>query len=235
MPKGAFEKTATRFLATGAIGFNITLPNKQDAFLFADQLSKEARLAGAVNTIYRDPEGQVFGHNTDGSGLVTDLKANLGWTIAGKKVLIVGAGGAVQGVIGSLLKENPEKLDIYNRTFSRAENLARRFDDERFMAKNIDQLRQPYDLVISGSSAALLGSPDGKELPHQVINAETYCYDMIYGKGKTPFLSWCFERNCGELSDGLGMLVEQAALSFHIWFARKVYTRQVISQLRTTL
>jgi len=233
--KGKFEDVARAFLSEGAHGFNITVPNKQDAYEFADELSHDARRSGAVNTIQRMPDNRVVGHNTDGAGLVADITLNLNWTLKEKKILIIGAGGAVKGVLGNLLETDPIGIDVVNRTHQKAVDIVEWINDGRLEAKHFDELDSGYDIIISGSSAGLKSNSLAPALPDQIVNEESRCYDMIYGSRLTPFLTWCRARNCREYSDGLGMLVEQAALAFNIWFERQVETGDVIRRLRGLL
>jgi shikimate dehydrogenase len=185
-------------------------------------------------------DGRLAGHNTDGPGLVTDLTVNLGWLVTGKRVLILGAGGAVQGIVASLLSEQPECIDITNRTHQKAVDIAARVNDSRLQARHLQAKQKPhlnrsYDLVISGTSAGLDAGSDVIRLPSEIIGESTCCYDMIYANKLTPFLVWCQNCGCKELSDGLGMLVEQAGLAFQTWFNQSVETSDVIRQLRREL
>lgn len=226
--EGAFARTADRFLVDGA-GFNVTLPCKQDAYLYVAQRSDAAEKARAVNTVSVS-NGIVHGDNTDGRGLVTDLTSNLGWKLAGARILVLGAGGAVSGVLADILAEGPEQVHLHNRTHGKAMKLVALFDDTRLAAKTSAGLGRGYDLVINGTSAGL--SSKVPAIADGVISAASRCYDMLYGSLKTPFMAWCLERSACGVSDGLGMLVEQAALSFNIWVKKSVATKPVIAQLR---
>ena len=235
VPAGGFDHTARKLLASGAVGFNITVPNKKDAFRFCDEVTEMAQRAHAVNTVQRLADGRLVGHNTDGPGLVTDITVNLGWSLANKRVLIVGAGGAVQGIVASLLAEGPTMVDIVNRTHQRAIDIVMRENDDRLQARHLDELDTAYDLVISGSSAGLETDSLAIELPGEIIGTDTRGYDMIYASGLTPFLRWCERNGAREYCDGLGMLVEQAALAFQIWFGQTVPTSEMIKQVRSEL
>ncbi|HIG42115.1 MAG: shikimate dehydrogenase [bacterium] len=235
VPKGRFDDTARKLLASGAVGFNITVPNKNDAFRFCDQVTEMAQKAQAVNTVQHLADGRLVGHNTDGPGLVTDITVNLGWSLADKRVLVVGAGGAVQGVAASLLAKGPATIDIVNRTHQRAIDIMIRENDDRLRARHLHELGTAYDLVISGSSAGLETGSQAIELPGEIIGTNTRSYDMIYARELTPFLRWCRRNGAREYCDGLGMLVEQAALAFQIWFGQVVATSKVIKQVRGTL
>ena len=235
VPPGEFSKTAQAFLSQGAAGFNITVPNKYDAYLLADELTQSAGSAQAVNTIQVMKDGSLKGHNTDGPGLVADIKNSPGWSVANQRILVIGAGGAVQGVLDSLLAEGPARLDLCNRTHQKAEALVNRIEDDRLVARPIDQLGESYDLVISGSSAGLDQNSATIDLPDCIVDQNSKCYDMIYARELTPFLLWCKQRGARRLLDGLGMLVRQAALAFEIWTGTKVETHSVINSLRNTL
>ncbi len=234
VPPKAFVEVAEAFIESGALGFNITVPNKNDAFNFADEVSSEAEQAQAVNTIKVESDGRIIGYNTDGPGIVADI-ANQGWSISKKRMLIIGAGGAVQGVVGSLLAEDPKKIDIVNRTSEKATAIANRMADPRLEARTYEDLEEEYDVILSGTSAGLTGSSGTVQLPVRIVGKDTLCYDMIYGNEVTPFLKWCAEADCADTCDGLGMLVEQAALAFRIWFGEMTDTGYVINKLRESL
>lgn len=230
--KDRFAEAVAEFLAAGGKGLNVTVPFKQEAWQLADQLSDRAQRAGAVNTLMvRDP-GTLYGDNTDGAGLVRDLTANLGIELAGRDVLMLGAGGAARGVLAPLLAEHPSTLVIANRTAARAEQLAGEFAD-------LGNLRgcgfavlagQTFDLVINATAASLLG--EAPQLPDGVIGPETCCYDMVYGSLPTAFMRYAQARGAQRTFDGLGMLVEQAAESFRLWRGVCPRTAPVIELLR---
>jgi shikimate dehydrogenase len=234
-PLDGFRQVVTDFFAADeGKGLNITFPFKEQAYELSEVKSHRATQAGAVNTLMKGKDGRLYGDNTDGVGLVRDMTQNLGWTLEGKRILVVGAGGAVRGVLGTLLAQNPSQLWIVNRTYSKAQNLANIFR----AYGNIDALRfdeiaaQSVDIIINGSSSSLKG-----ELPPlaEGILAQGACaYDMAYGKAELPFLVWAKAQQA-TLSDGLGMLVEQAAESFFIW--REVQGRKClfIGELRDEL
>jgi len=231
---GAFNLVANDFLDSG-FGFNITLPCKRDAWHFVDEGSEGANQAEAVNTVSWTADGKLRGDNTDGPGLVNDLRKNLGWPINGSKVLVIGAGGAVRGVLAGLLAEEPEALHVTNRTHVKAQELEKTFTGATAVA--IDRLNESYDLVINGTSAGL--SHQDVEIPGSVISGNTRCYDMIYGSGTTRFNQWCQKQADCDVADGLGMLVEQALLAFMIWFGGQVNTapdtQAVINTIRNEL
>lgn len=226
-PLDGFADSVAAFIAAGGRGANVTVPFKEEAFRLANRLSPRAQRAGAVNTLSFDADG-ILGDNTDGAGLVADLTRNLHCTIVGKRVLLLGAGGAARGVIEPLLNQQPAVLVIANRTVSRAEELAELFG-RGIRACGFDAADTPYDLVINATAASLAG--DLPPLSPRVFTPDTLAYDMMYGRD-TPFLD--FARTHGaRTADGLGMLVEQAAEAFHLWRGVRPDTAPVIASLRT--
>lgn len=232
---GGFAAAAREFFDGGGKGCNITVPFKLDAYAFANELSGRARRAGAVNTLARQSDGSVYGDNTDGVGLVRDIEQNLAWEIHGKRVLIVGAGGAVRGVLEPLLKRHPAALVIVNRTLEKAEQLAREFADlGAVSASSFDALaNRQFDLVINATSTGLRG--ESLPLPSNLLAQGCCCYDMSYGAEPTPFMRWAASEAAWAVADGLGMLVEQAAEAFCIWRGVRPQTRPVIEMLRASL
>lgn len=230
-----FAEAAATFFAGGGCGLNVTVPFKQDAFDFADRVSDRAARAGAVNTLSRTDDGSVEGDNTDGIGLVRDLVANLGWVVRGSRVLLVGAGGAARGVLEPLLLEKPGELLVVNRTGARAEQLVAGFADLGPVAGGGLELVEgrQFDLVINATSAGLSGQMP--ELSGSILRERSCCYDMVYGAEPTPFMRWAAHHAAWAVADGLGMLVEQAAESFHIWRGARPDTRPVISHLRENM
>lgn len=230
-PLEGFAKTVVDFFAKGGRGLNITVPFKQQAFDRAELLTERAQLAGAVNTLYPGPDGRLTGDNTDGVGLVTDLCTNHGIALSGRRVLILGAGGAVRGVLGPLLEHQPSALVIANRTLSKAEDLADLFAGQGpVSACEFSNLHGPFDVIVNGTSASLAGSLP--PLPPEVVGKGTHAYDMMYGAEVTVFNQWALEQGAVEAIDGLGMLVEQAAESFYLWRRRRPDTAAVIQALR---
>jgi shikimate dehydrogenase len=230
-----FERAARKFFDEGGAGLNVTLPFKQEAFVFADQLSERARRAGAVNTLTRRAGGDIDGDNTDGTGLVRDIVANLGWSVQGLRVLLLGAGGAARGVLEPLLREHPKELLIANRTPDKARQLAVEFADIGPVAGcGYPMLgERAFDLIINATSAGLSG--EMPELPGTVLTERSCCYDMVYGPQPTAFMRWAAHHTAWAVADGLGMLVEQAAESFYIWRGVRPETRPVIRQVREAL
>ena len=231
-----FEAAADAFFAEGGKGLNITVPFKQDAYSYAARTTPRARRAGAVNTLSLEADGTVLGDTTDGIGLVSDVVDNLGWQVRHKKVLILGAGGAVRGVLEPLLEQQPQHIVIANRTVDKALQLAKGFAEFGYLLGcGFDMLgEQQFDLIINGTSAGLQG--ELPPLPDSLIGSSgaTACYDMLYGAEPTPFMQWAEQRGA-VVSDGLGMLVGQAAESFALWRDVRPQTEPVIANLRAQL
>jgi len=225
-PLDRFAGTVEAFRAAGGKGANVTVPFKEEAARLANELSPRAGAAGAANLLRFDPGG-VFADNTDGEGLVRDIRDNLGVPIAGRRVLLVGAGGAARGAIGPLLGERPACLTVVNRTAAKAQALAARFPGTS--AAGFDELAgQRFDLVINATSASLAGD----RLPLEGLALEgALAYDMMYGPSAAAFLGWASARGA-RISDGLGMLVEQAAESFFLWLGVRPRTAPVLQALR---
>lgn len=230
-----FGHTVAEFFANGGSGLNITVPFKQQAWKMVDDSSEAASRARAVNTIKRLENGDLFGTNTDGVGLRTDLLENLRWSIRGKRVLVLGAGGAVRGVLQPLLAEQPELIAIFNRSLDTAEQLVTEFDGlGAIMALKAKALASHrFDLVINATSASLYG--ERPDVPDSVINDTTCVYDMMYQAQPTVFMQWAQSTGAAHCSDGLGMLVEQAAESFLLWRGVRPDTASVIQRVRATL
>ena len=230
-----FEAAVERFLQGNGKGLNITVPFKERAWALAQWRSDRAELAGAVNTLYRLDDGRIAGDNTDGVGLVRDLADNNGVSLNGARVLVLGAGGAVRGVLQPLLAAGVASILVANRTLARAETLAALFaDDGRVQACGFDQVpAEAFDLIINGTSASLQG--ELPPVPAATVGAQTACYDMMYGAEPTPFCRWASELGAAQVIDGLGMLVEQAAESFRIWRGVQPDTAAVMQTLRAAL
>ncbi len=233
--EGEFAAAADAFFSTGGCGLNVTVPFKIDAFDYATELSQRAQIAGAVNTLARRADNSLFGDNTDGIGLVRDMVANLGWQIRGRQVAILGAGGAVRGVLGPLLNEHPAELLVVNRTPEKALSLVDAFADlGKLEAGDYRRLEgRRFDLVINGTSASLAGELPA--LPDTLLNEKSCCYDMMYASQPTPFMRWAAQHTAWAVSDGLGMLVEQAAESFYLWRGLRPQTGPVLAELRTAI
>ncbi|ATJ81391.1 shikimate dehydrogenase [Halomonas beimenensis] len=220
------------FVAAGGRGANVTVPFKEEACRLCDDLSPRARRAGAVNTLILEADGRTRGDTTDGAGLVSDL-ARQGVTLAGARVLVLGAGGAVRGVLEPLLAEGPATLHVANRTAEKARALAADFKDlGPVSGGGFDGVAGPYDLVINGTSASLGG--ELPPLPEALFAPGATAYDMMYGAEPTVFLRWAGERGARTI-DGLGMLVGQAAESFFLWRGRRPDVVPVLEALRKAL
>ncbi|TLX56326.1 shikimate dehydrogenase [Stutzerimonas nosocomialis] len=232
-PLDDFPGFARAFFNEGR-GANVTVPFKEQAFALVDELSERARLAGAVNTLLKRDDGSLYGDNTDGAGLLHDLLDNAGVTLRGKSILLLGAGGAVRGVLEPLLAQAPAALVIANRTLEKAEALTRAFADiGPVAAAGFDWLEEPVDLIINGTSASL-----GGELPPLapclIVPGHTLCYDMMYAATPTPFCQWAADLGA-QTRDGLGMLVGQAAEAFELWRGVRPDTAPVLEALRRQL
>lgn len=217
----------------GFKGLNVTVPYKLDAYELADQLTPRAAVAHAVNTLVFLDNGQILGDNTDGEGLVLDIEKNAHRPFKDKTVLIIGAGGAVQGILGPLLAKHPRLVHIANRTAQRAQVLGARFNSQVTLhASGWDDIPQDaFDIIINGTSASL----EGKLPPvsAKVIGPQSLVYDMMYAAEPTIFLKWAqaHQPSC-QCMDGLGMLVGQAAESFKLWRGILPETQPIIQQLR---
>ncbi len=233
VPPDQLEQALHTFQTEGGKGLNITLPFKQQAYELIDKLSERAQLAQAVNTIRFDPDGSLFGDNTDGIGFIRDVIHHHQFPISDKRVLILGAGGAARGILGPILQESPALLVIANRTEANANALAAAFSSyhESVQACALSALTKfEFDLIINATSASLTDAII--ELPVSLLGKQAYCYDMMYGKEPTPFMKWAQKHHVAIVSDGLGMLVEQAAESFYIWRGVRPDTQPVLEILR---
>jgi len=234
-PRDDFLTTVTQFRARGGCGMNVTVPFKLEAFSFAASLSARARAAGAVNTLVFRGEG-TYGDNTDGAGLLRDLTHRLQFSPTGKRVLLLGAGGAARGAVLPLLEMRPAELIIANRTAIKAEQLAAHFGahdaHERLRACGLTELAgRHFDLVINATSSSLSGQAPA--VPDGLYAAGALAYDMMYAQEEdTPFLRNAHLHGAHRLADGLGMLVEQAAESFLLWRGVRPDTAPVFAQLR---
>ena len=228
-PLDDFAGSVRAFFDNGGTGANVTVPFKEEAWALCEILTPRARAAGAVNTLWQE-HGKLCGDNTDGAGLVADLRHNLQWPLKDQHILVLGAGGAVRGALGPLLAEHPAMVRIANRTASKARDMALMFAGHGVpvFGSGLDALKGPWDLIINATSAGLSG--DTLDLPAQLIGPHTRCYDMIYGD--TPFLRWAGDHHCRARADGLGMLIEQAAEAFQRWHGWRPDTAPVMEQMR---
>lgn len=233
-PIDDFAGVVSGFFDRGGLGLNVTVPFKEEAWKLAARRTERAQKAGAANTLYRDAEKHLTADNTDGQGLVTDLVQNHGVALAGARVLVLGAGGAVRGVLGPLLSQQPSALTIANRTPAKAQGLVRLFAEDAgeaaLEACGFESPEAPFDVIINGTSASLQG--DLPPLSPKVIKPDTVVYDMMYSLDSTPFNQWALTQGATRVFDGLGMLVEQAAESFRVWRGIRPDTASVIAELR---
>ncbi len=226
-PLDSFVSTLRALFESGLDGVNVTLPFKEAAFDWVTERDQYAGSAGAVNTIVALERG-FRGCNTDGIGLLRDLTINLGCEVANKRVLILGAGGAVRGILGPLLGAGPDSVVVANRTIARAQMLQERFEDPRVRVAEVQALSDPFDIVINGTSAGLTGAVP--RVPDVVV-AGSLVYDMVYGRNAEPFCRWARERGAERAVDGLGMLVEQAAEAFQLFHGVRPDSSAVLRRL----
>jgi len=235
-----FPEAVRQFLEEGGKGMNVTVPFKLQAYELADRVSPRAESAKAVNTLILEADGSLTGDNTDGVGLVRDLSAHH-VSIQERQILVIGAGGAVRGVLGPILEHKPARLVIVNRTADKARELAKMFAHANPGFGTIEGIgfealaervgKETFDLVINGSSASL--SKDLPPLPDGLLGKQAIAYDMAYGTERTVFQRWANEQGAIMALDGLGMLVEQAAESFLLWRGVRPDTTDVRRTLRT--
>lgn len=232
--EGEFAKAAQEFFQQGGQGLNITVPFKLDAYAFAHELTPRAQRAGAVNTLALQTNGVIVGDNTDGIGMLHDMH-NQSWELRHKRILILGAGGAVRGILQPLLDELPAQITVANRTLSKAEDLAKQFHDiADIRVRTFEQLAsEQFDVVINGTSASLAG--DLPPLPDHLLAEHACCYDMMYGAEPTVFMRWAKEQGAEKIADGLGMLVGQAAEAFYLWRHIRPEVIPVIATIRRQL
>ena len=238
VPLDGFAADLQQFLQSGGKGCNITVPFKLDAAQAAHTQSPRVALAGAANTLVVGKDGRLHADNTDGLGLVADITRNAGCAIAGKDVLLIGAGGAAAGVLGPLLEQQPRSIVVCNRTFHKAQALVdthaalAQSQKVELQAKEQQGLAGSFDLIINGTAASLQGA--GIPVPASVLRPGSLAYDMMYGPAAQPFLDWAQQH--GAIGrDGLGMLVEQAAESFALWRGVRPPSQQVLQELRAVL
>lgn len=227
-----FKSYVLDFFSRGGRGLNVTVPHKEAAAELASELTPRAERARAVNTLAIQRDNSLLGDNTDGAGLVHDLRDNLSVRIADRRLLIVGAGGATRGVIAPLLVLRPAELLVANRTAERARALAADFADLGPVSGcGFEEIgARAFDIVINATSASLSGTVPA--IPSSVIQPTTVCYDMAYSRSDTPFVKWARDLGCARALQGWGMLVEQAAESFHLWRGVRPQTAPVLEALR---
>ena len=223
-----FSSQLSHLIQSNVTGLNVTVPFKTVAYNLADELTDNARLAGAVNTL-RIVKGHIVGENTDGIGLISDLQKNLSIDLENTTIAIIGAGGATRGIIKPLLDKKIKQLYILNRTEEKATNLAAEFSQYGdVLGHEIKMDNFKVDIIINATSSALDG-----EAPQisKKLYEDTFCYDLMYGS-QTPFMLNALKNDANQVSDGLGMLVEQAAKSFEFWTGKRPESKQVIKKVR---
>ena len=232
-PLDDFAACVQHFMQSGGRGANVTVPFKLEAFALATQLTPRAQAAGAVNTLSFD-DGRIVGDNTDGVGLVRDIVHNAGVVLEGRRILLLGAGGAARGVVMPLLAERPQQLVVANRTFARAQELVQSFPAAApvLKAAAFDDLSGQFDAIINATSASL--SADLPAVPATLFGPQVFVYDMMYAATPTVFMQWAAQHGA-RVRDGLGMLVEQAAESFFVWRGARPDTAPVYALLRAQL
>ncbi|HRE17049.1 MAG TPA: shikimate dehydrogenase [Rhodocyclaceae bacterium] len=226
-PLDGFAASVRAFVEAGGRGANVTVPFKEEAHRLANRLTPRAERAGAVNTLVFDSSGMI-GDNTDGAGLLNDIERNLNLPLAGKRVLLLGAGGAARGVLAPLLDAGPRELMIANRSADKARALAAGAHRQAH-GGSFDEITGSFDIVINATSASLAGA--SLPLPLATFAADSLAYDMMYGRD-TPFLAFARSRGAAHCADGLGMLVEQAAEAFYVWRGVRPETAPVLADLR---
>lgn len=231
VPAGEFATHAREFFADGGRGANVTLPFKGDAFQFADVRSERAQMAEAANFLAQRA-GRVEADNTDGAGLVTDLTRNLGVAVRGAAILLLGAGGAARGIVAPLLAEGPRRLVVANRTGARAHALAERFRPQGpIEAVELASVpKDDFDIVLNATSTSV--HAQALDVPPHALQSGSLAYDFAYGPAARAFLARAAARGM-KVSDGMGMLVEQAAESFRLWRGKRPDTASVLAELRS--
>jgi shikimate dehydrogenase len=228
-PLDGFEVAVRELIAGGVSGANVTVPFKLEAYRLANELTERASAAGAVNTLKFDGDA-ILGDNTDGAGLCTDIVRNCGVALRGRRILLLGAGGAARGALLPLLHQQPSQLVLANRDIGKAEALARRFaGDGNLVASGYAALDGVFDVVINATAASLAG--DLPPLAPGLFGAATLAYDMMYGAQPTVFMQFALQHGA-TVRDGLGMLIEQAAESFYVWRGVRPETAPVFAALR---
>ena len=227
VPAGQLSAFLASAIGCRLTGANVTLPHKRDACGLVGLRSERAEQAGAVNTLMRLDDGSWLGDNTDGVGLLRDLQHNLRWPVRGRSLLVIGAGGAAQGILPALLAAHPARVTLCNRNPERAAALAQRFGAE---SAPMRELGDGFEGIIHATAAGHQG--DAPALPDAALGGAAWCYDLSYGVAAAPFLRLARAAGCGRYSDGLGMLVEQAAESFELWRGHRPETAEVLRRLR---
>ena len=227
----AFETAVRGFGAAGGKGLNVTVPHKEAAFALCDEHSEAATAARSVNTIIIDG-GQLRGDNTDGIGFIRDVTVNQRQALAGRRVIVLGAGGAARGIVGPLLAQRPAELVVANRTKERADQVVAQFGGApELRARSFAELAAlpPFEVLINATSAGLKG--ESPPFPASLVNGQSFCYDLVYSLSDTPFVTWARSQGVARAAQGWGMLVEQAAESFFIWRGVRPDTKALLKQL----
>jgi shikimate dehydrogenase len=231
-PIDGFDATVKKLITQGFKGANVTVPFKFEAFNLCDTLTERALAAGAVNTLVF-AEAKIIGDNTDGVGLVNDITPNLGHALEGARILLLGAGGAAQGVLLPLLNAKPTSITIANRSLAKAQNMIEsmttKFAHQKLSASSFEALSTPFDIIINATSAGL--SDSALPISNAVFAKNTLAYDMMYGR-ETPFMTQA-RANGAQVADGLGMLIEQAAEAFFVWRGIRPQTTSLIKMMQT--
>ena len=230
-PLDGFAATLRVFRDEGGHGANITLPFKEEAFALATRTSPRALLAGAVNTVRFD-DGEIFGDNTDGVGLVCDIEQNLGFQLAAKRVLVLGAGGAARGILGAIAERRPATITLANRDLAKAARVATALAAAGAIhVSSYAELRNsPQDIIINATASSIRN--ECPPLPHGAFAERALAYDLMYAAEPTPFMLFAKTEQAATVTDGIGMLVEQAAESFFVWRGVRPLTAPVIAMLR---
>lgn len=229
VPLDGFAAAVDELIAGGAKGANVTVPFKLEAYELATALTERASAAGAVNTL-KFHGNVILGDNTDGAGLCTDIVRNCGVALRGKRILLMGAGGAARGVLLPLLHLEPSELVLANRTIDKAEELTQRFaGDGNVIAREYASLDGVFDVIINATAASLAG--DMPQLAAGLFGPDTLAYDMMYGAEPTVFMQFAQQQGA-TVRDGLGMLIEQAAESFYVWRGVHPETAPVFAAMR---
>ena len=233
-PVDNFAGAVAAFVREGGRGANVTVSFKEDAYRLATRRTPRAEAAGAVNLLVFEG-AEIVGDNSDGAGLLRDLELNLGHPLQGRRVLLLGAGGAARGALGPLLAARPAALALANRTPEKARALAAAFSGQGAVdgLAFADLTGRNYDVIINATAASLAG--ELPPLPDGLLAPAGLAYDMMYGRGTTPFLAWAQAQGAGQCADGLGMLVEQAAEAFHVWRGVRPESAPVLAALRAQL
>lgn len=232
-PLEGFSSTVENLIARGYKGVNITVPFKFEAYNICQTHTERAIMAGAANTLSFD-NNIITGDNTDGVGLVRDIEQNIGYMIKGKRLLLLGAGGAAQGVLQPLIAAKPSHITIANRNLDKAQAMITQLTSQQktcaITSQNFASLLDPFDIIINATSVGL--SDTTLPIADTLFNSNTLAYDMMYGR-ETLFMAQA-RKNGAQVADGLGMLVEQAAEAFYIWRAIRPATHSIMQMIRTS-